>query len=307
MLSASPNINQSLDHPLLEKMGIDLAVKRLDLIHPEVSGNKFFKLKYNLKNAQDDQTPKILTFGGAYSNHIQAVAAACKLLHIPCVGIIRGEETLPLNPTLSAAKSNGMQLHYLSRSAYKTKAKPEFLEDLKNKFGEFFLIPEGGTNQLAIKGASEILTEEDYQFDFITVAMGTGGTMAGILEALSPNQTAIGFSSLKGDFIKDEFQSLITQHQIHQKAEFIIETSYHFGGYAKFQQALIEFIWWFYEQFGINLDPIYTGKHFYGIWDLIKKGFFPNGTKILSIHTGGLQGIEGFTERTGIKLPTPSK
>ncbi|MFC3416743.1 1-aminocyclopropane-1-carboxylate deaminase/D-cysteine desulfhydrase [Algoriphagus hitonicola] len=303
MLVANPIINQPLDHPILEKSGIGLSIKRLDWVHPEVSGNKFFKLKYNLEQAQKQSTIPILTFGGAYSNHIQATAAAANSLNLKSIGVIRGEETLPLNPTLEAAQKNGMKFHYLNRSDYRKKTSPEILKDFRERFGEYYLIPEGGTNSFAIKGTAEILEPEDHNFDLLTVSIGTGGTFAGILNQMNSQQKLLGFSALKGEFIHAEIQLLLEKYDMIPKGKYEIITAYHFGGYANYQQALIDFIWWFYEQFGIPLDPIYTGKHFFGIWDKIEKGEFPKGTKILSIHTGGLQGIAGFTERTGIKLP----
>lgn len=306
MLAANPIINQVLDHPILDKYGIELSVKRLDLIHSEVSGNKFFKLKYNLEKAQKESLKPILTFGGAYSNHIQATAAAANLLNLPAIGVIRGEETFPLNPTLQSAQKNGMVLHYLNRSDYQKKTSPEILSKLSNTFGDYHLIPEGGTNALAIQGTAEILEPDEGNFDLLTVSIGTGGTFAGILAQLTFKQKLLGFSALKGEFIHAEIRTLLEKYQVFPKGEYEIDSTCHFGGYAKYQQSLIDFIWWFYEQFGIPLDPIYTGKHFFGIWQRIKRGDFPEGYKILSIHTGGLQGVAGFTQRTGIKLPPPS-
>ncbi|WP_297338078.1 pyridoxal-phosphate dependent enzyme [Algoriphagus sp.] len=303
MLVANPITNQILDHPILEKMGVEWAVKRLDQVHPGVSGNKFFKLKNNLIQAQKNPSIPILTFGGAYSNHIQATATAANALNLKSIGVIRGEETLPLNPTLEAARQKGMRLHYLNRTDYQKKTSPEVLQELSDQFGEYYLIPEGGTNNLAVMGTAEILEEEDKKFNAVTVSIGTGGTVAGLVKSLNSTQKLLGFSALKGEFIHTEIRLLLEKFNISIKGELEIETGYHFGGYANYRQPLIEFIWWFYESFGIPLDPIYTGKHFFGIWDKIEKGVFAKGTKILSIHTGGLQGNAGFTERTGIKLP----
>lgn len=307
MIQANPIVNQTLDHPLLEEKGVELAIKRLDLIHPLISGNKFFKLKYNLEEAVNKGYKSILTFGGAYSNHIQASAAATKLFGLNSIGLIRGEETLPLNPTLDFAQSQGMKIEYVNRADYRRKNETEFLDELKKKYPNCFIIPEGGTNSLAIQGTAEILEEGDKDYSDIILSIGTGGTFSGILKSLQPNQKALGISSLKGSFINKEISELLEKNQILTNGEWEINTAYHFGGYAKYNQVLIDFIWEFYESFGIVLDPIYTGKMMFGIWDLIKKDQFLKGSKVLAIHTGGLQGNFGFYERTNIKLPLLSE
>lgn len=303
MLLANKILSEPLFHPTLTNLGLELSVKRLDLIHPAVSGNKFFKLKYNLEKAKNEGKNKILTFGGAFSNHIYATAEAAKAENITSIGIIRGERTEPLNETLRHASGQGMQLHYIDRASYRNKTNPEFLASLREKFGDFYLIPEGGTNEAAIKGTQEILDLGDKQFSHICCSIGTGGTFAGLYRSLSEHQKLLGFSSLKGEFIYKEIADLIEKHQLESRGSNEIFTNYHFGGYAKYKPELIDFIWWFYESFGIALDPIYTGKMAFGIWELIWAGYFPKGSKILMIHTGGLQGNVGFTERTGIKLP----
>ncbi len=307
MFQPLPVINQPLDHPLLEEKRIELAIKRTDLVHPLLSGNKFYKLKYNFDKAITDGYRQILTFGGAFSNHIYAVAAGAKSQKIETIGIIRGERTDPLNPTLRDAESFGMKLHFIDRNAYRDKNKPAFINELHEKFGDFYLIPEGGTNALAIKGTSEILQASDRNFSHIACCIGTGGTFAGIYSSLANTQIVLGFSALKGDFIHQEIDDLILWQQLKSKGEFRIIDQFHFGGYAKYDQRLIDFIWWFYDTFGLVLDPIYTGKMLYGIWNLIESNFFPKGSRILAVHSGGLQGIEGFCERTGIKLPSLSK
>ncbi|MFC5625525.1 1-aminocyclopropane-1-carboxylate deaminase/D-cysteine desulfhydrase [Algoriphagus winogradskyi] len=294
---------QVITHSLLEEKGIELAIKRLDLIHSEISGNKFFKLKYNLEQSKKEGKNTILTFGGAFSNHIYASSQAAKIEGLESIGMIRGERTEPLNPTLLHAEKLGMKLYFIDRIAYRNKAKTDFLTDLKERFGDFYLIPEGGTNELAIKGTQEILDLEDQLYSHICSSIGTGGTFAGLYASLGSNQKLLGFSSLKGEFIHQEITGLIEKHKLLSKGTYKIFTNYHFGGYAKHKSELIEFIWWFYENFGLVLDPIYTGKMAFGIWDLIKKDYFPIGSKILLVHSGGLQGNSGFTARTGIKLP----
>nr|WP_321235959.1 pyridoxal-phosphate dependent enzyme [uncultured Psychroserpens sp.] len=261
------------------------------LIHPYISGNKYRKLKYNLIEAKHTNKNTLLTFGGAFSNHIAAVASAGKEFGFKTVGIIRGEELfskIETNPTLSFAKTCGMTLKFISRDQYKLKTDLDFYESLKNEFGDFYLIPEGGTNRLAVKGCKEILTKADESFDFICSSVGTGGTISGLINSALPHQKIIGFPALKGDFLQEEITKFVT----HKNWELI--TDYHFGGYAKINDELIAFMNQFKQQHDIPLDPIYTGKLVFGIYDLIEKGYFPKHSKILAIHTGGLQGIEGM-------------
>ncbi|MBN3521449.1 1-aminocyclopropane-1-carboxylate deaminase/D-cysteine desulfhydrase [Algoriphagus lutimaris] len=307
MLTPNDVVNQTLNHTLLREKGVTLSIKRLDLIHPQVSGNKYFKLKYNIKEALSKHHQTLLTFGGAYSNHIAATAFAAQKAGLVAIGVIRGENIQPLNPTLELAQSLGMNLHYVSREEYRKKTEEQFQTDLKRQFGDFYLVPEGGTNQLAIKGTQEILTPEDETFTHIVSAIGTGGTIAGLAETVKKQQSLIGISSLKGTFIHQEIQNLLKFYKIEPKGSFTIFDRYHFGGYAKYKPGLIDFIWMFYQEFGIVLDPIYTGKTAFANWDLIQNNYFPKGSSILIIHTGGIQGNLGFIERTGIKLPTLSK
>lgn len=268
-----------------------LALKPDYLIHPTVSGNKFRKLKYNLEKAQSNNYNGILTFGGAFSNHIAATAAAGKELNMPTVGIIRGEELenhVKNNPTLRYAKSCGMHLDFVTRSIYKNKTDPDYLKQLMLTYKNYFVIPEGGTNELAIKGCEEILTEKDQAFDIICCAVGTGGTIAGVINGSLPTQKIIGFPALKGDFLKEDISKFASQ------TNWKLITDYHFGGYAKINEELVTFINQFKIDNQVSLDPVYTGKMLFGIMDLINKNHFPKGSKILVIHTGGLQGIEGM-------------
>lgn len=277
----------------LESIQIDsqVFIKPEYLIHPFISGNKYRKLKYNIEAAKSQKKSTLLTFGGAYSNHIAAVAYAGKINGLQTIGIIRGEELeskVSTNPTLKLAQSCGMQLKFISREDYRNKAKPVFLEGLKSEFDDFYLIPEGGTNPLAVKGCEEILTENDAKFDFICCSVGTGGTISGLINASKKHQKVLGFPALKGDFLKQDIRKFATQ----ENWELI--DKYHFGGYGKIKLELITFINKFKKDFDIPLDPIYTGKMMYGVFDLLDKGFFPKDSKILAIHTGGLQGIEGM-------------
>ena len=266
-------------------------MKREDLIHPFVSGNKFRKLKYNLLQAKTENQSTLLTFGGAYSNHIAAVAYAGKEKGFQTIGIIRGDELgdkIESNPTLKFAQECGMQFEFVSREDYRLKTDAAFLEQLENKFGSFYLIPEGGTNAFAIKGCEEILTQEDGIFDYVACAIGTGGTISGIINSAFRYQKILGFPALKGDFLQDEIRNFV------QNENWELITEYHFGGYAKVNDELIAFINWFFEQTQIPLDPVYTGKMVFGVFDLINKNYFPENSKILLIHTGGLQGIHGM-------------
>nr|WP_210423673.1 pyridoxal-phosphate dependent enzyme [Croceivirga thetidis] len=270
---------------------VSLTIKREDLLHPIVSGNKFRKLKYNLLEAKELGKSCLLTFGGAYSNHILATAAAANQHGLKSIGVIRGEELKGNwfeNPTLRQAKQFGMEFFFVNRDTYRLKDSESFLEKLNSKFGDFYLLPEGGTNNLAIKGCEEILERDDKAFDFVCTSVGTGGTMAGIINASHSHQYILGFSALKGEFLKDSIANLT------DAGNWKIIDDYHFGGYAKVDLKLIEFINSFKAEFNIPLDPIYTGKLFYGLFDLIKKGYFRSKSKILVIHTGGLQGISGM-------------
>ncbi|MDD2674008.1 1-aminocyclopropane-1-carboxylate deaminase/D-cysteine desulfhydrase [Flavobacterium petrolei] len=281
---------------------ISVQIKREDLIHPFVSGNKFRKLKYNLLQAKEENQETLLTFGGAFSNHIAAVAFAGKEKGFKTIGIIRGDELagkVAENPTLSFAQNCGMQLEFISREEYRLKSEVSFIENLKQKFGSFYLIPEGGTNDLAIKGCQEILGPEDAEFDYICCSIGTGGTISGIINSVLPHQKVLGFPALKGDFLKEEIRNFT------QNDNWELLTDYHFGGYGKVNEVLIGFINQFYTENQIPLDPIYTGKMVFGVIDLIEKNYFPAESKILLIHTGGIQGIQGMNMKLRNKqLPT---
>jgi 1-aminocyclopropane-1-carboxylate deaminase len=319
-------LNQKITYELPN--GISLEIKREDLLHPFISGNKFRKLKYNLLQAKAENQETVLTFGGAYSNHSAAVAFAGKEQGFKTIGVIRGDELgdkIAENPTLKFAQECGMQFEFVTREDYRHKTEPDFITNLQQKFGSFYLVPEGGTNEYAVKGCEEILTEEDAKFDFVCCAVGTGGTISGIINSALPHQKVLGFPALKGDFLKNvtpmnKFSSNLNEkgvcfacslslesddlRQISTFSEEIrrfahnenwgLITDYHFGGYGKVNEELIQFINRFYKQTNIPLDPIYTGKMVFGVMDLIQKNYFSANSKILLIHTGGLQGIQGM-------------
>lgn len=270
-----------------------MVVKREDLTHHFISGNKYRKLKYNLLKAKEINSIALLTFGGAFSNHIAAVAFAGKKYGFKTIGIIRGEELenkSELNSTLAFAKGCGMELKFISREAYRQKTNLEFINQLKIEFGVFYLIPEGGTNELAIRGCEEILQSVDAGFDYVCCAVGTGGTISGIINASKKKQKILGFPALKGGFLQQDIRKFANRDN------WKLIKDYHFGGYGKIKPELISFINKFNRNYNIPLDPIYTGKMMYGIFDLIEKDFFPPNSRILVIHTGGLQGISGVNE-----------
>lgn len=309
---------QEVNDPNLKDSGIRLLIKRDDLIHEHISGNKWRKLKYNLREAAEQNHHTLLTFGGAYSNHIAATAFAAEKAGFSSIGIIRGEDDVA-NPTLKFARESGMQLHFVSREDYRKmtrvggcRGKPlqpnqavgaygdtPALDGLEEKFGRFFLIPEGGANGLGVRGCAEILPEVDEDFDVVCCAAGTGTTLAGLALTLKENQKLLGFPALKGgDFLKDEVERLIHESNLkHGTLNLELINDYHFGGYAKMKPELLDFINGFQERTGIPLDPIYTGKMMFGIYDMISNGRFENGTTILAIHTGGLQGWQGMMHR----------
>ncbi|AWG23523.1 1-aminocyclopropane-1-carboxylate deaminase [Flavobacterium faecale] len=292
-------MNQSIN--IAFPNNISVSIKRDDLIHPFVSGNKFRKLKYNLLQAKEENAKTLLTFGGAYSNHIAAVAFAGKEHGFKTIGVIRGEELaskIEENPTLKFAQECGMQFEFVSRELYRLKDDPDFVTDLKQKWGEMYLIPEGGTNSLAIKGCEEILDESDTEFNYVCCAVGTGGTISGLINSTGDHQKILGFPALKGDFLQNEISTFVKN----KNWELILD--YHFGGYGKVIPELVDFINDFYLETKIPLDPIYTAKMVFGIIDLIEKNYFPENSKILLIHTGGLQGVAGMNAKLkNKKLP----
>jgi len=289
-----PPLQQIFD-PIWDEKGIKLYMLRTDLNHPEISGNKLYKLKYNLEEAKKQGKTTLLTFGGAFSNHIAATAAAGKLAGLTTIGIIRGDELSDLNPTLKLAEQNGMQLHYVSRELYRDKK--ALMNYVRTKFGEeVYIIPEGGSNALGVKGCMEITSNINIPFDFICTPCGTGATLSGIILSLKDKQKALGFQVLKAEgYIKTEVQQWLTEFGQNHKKDWSVNEDYHFGGYAKVNEQLKQFVKDFNRKHGIPLDHVYTGKMLFGIIDLIHNNFFTAGSTIIAVHTGGLQGNKGFT------------
>lgn len=269
--------------------GYSITIKREDLIHPVVSGNKFRKLKYNFEKLSHQENANLLTFGGAFSNHLAATAKAGKIYRIPTIGIIRGEEwadKIDKSLTLHFCQKQGMNLFCVSREVYREKENAALVQRLKSQIKNLKILPEGGTNALAIKGCKEILTEDDKRFDVICCCVGTGGTLAGIIESSASNQFILGFNALNNAGVS----KLITKYT--EKENWSLYSDYTFGGYAKVSPELIAFMNNFYQKYEIPLDPIYTGKMLFGIFDLIKKKKWSFGKNILVIHSGGIQGIK---------------
>ena len=296
---------QLLDEPVANAHGVRLLLWRDDLVNPDLPGNKARKLKYNLAAARQQGHHTLLTFGGAYSNHIAAVAVAGRLLGFRTVGLIRGDEPAAggtLNPTLARAAADGMALHYLDRTAYRRRAEPAFIAEQLARFGPAYVLPEGGTNALALPGCAELVAEirQQVNFDALAVAVGTGGTLAGVLTGLAGQQHAVGVAALKnGGFLRAEIDAL-TQAAAGQAFDnYSLQTDYHFGGYAKYSAGLLAFIKQFQGRYGVLLDPIYTGKLLFGVLDLIGKGHFRRGSTVVAIHTGGQQAWAGWEARFG--------
>ena len=265
--------------PLLENKKVELDVLRLDKIHPVISGNKWFKLKYHFDNFNAGNYKGVLTFGGAWSNHIVATACACYLKKINCVGIIRGEKPSLLSATLTEAKRHGMDVKFISREDYSQRHSREFLDSLKKEFPQHYIIEEGGAGIEGEKGTAEILQYMDGKnYSHIACAVGTGTMFNGLKRAASPDQQVLGVVVLKG--WKDDKET--------NPGNFIYD--YHFGGYAKYNAALINFMNDLFRSTGIPTDFVYTGKLAYALFDTVKKDIFPPLSKILMIHSGGLQG-----------------
>lgn len=285
MLTYSDTPFQEIQDRIISNAEVSLYIKREDLNHPFISGNKWWKLKYNLAEALVQGKDTLLTFGGAYSNHIYATAAAAREMGLKAVGIIRGEEKTSVNPVIQFARDAGMKLHFVSREIYRLKSEEDFIQKLQQDFGDIYLIPEGGSNELAVKGVQEFAEQLVGKFDYICCPVGTGGTLAGLINGCKGSGTIVGFSVLKGgSFLNDEVRALGARFD-----NWTIQTSYDFGGYAKSTPWLSLFIEDFHNMYGIPIEIVYSGKMMAGVFDLLAKGFFERGSRILVIHTGGVR------------------
>lgn len=289
-----------IENDFLKENQVELIIQREDLIHPFISGNKWRKLKYNVEKFRKGNFESLVTFGGTSSNHIAATAAAGKKFDIPCVGIIRGDDKRALSSTLEFAKKQGMKLEFISRSDYKNKNSESFLKELSVHYPNSYLLPEGGSNIEAIQGCAEI-TAVHSAFDTVICACGTGTTLSGIISSLKPHQNAIGIPVLKNA----NFLNIAIQQQLNSincnNTNWKLELNYHLGGYAKYHEGLIAFIQDFYTQTEIQLDPLYTGKMLFALYDLIAKKSISN-CSVLAIHTGGLQGVIDYEKRYNLNL-----
>lgn len=291
-----------LNTPITDRRQVRVLLWRDDLLNPALPGNKARKLKYNLLTAKAQGHSALLTFGGAYSNHLAAVAAVGRQQDFATIGLVRGEETLPLNPTLRQCSADGMRLHYLVRAAYRRQAESAFLAELLARFGPAYVLPEGGTNALALHGMAELVADIRAQTDFdaLAVPVGTGGTLAGVLLGLAGQGHAVGIAALKGATgLAADVDRLTLAAVGIAYPNYTLHTDYHFGGYARYSAPLLAFIREFETAHGVLLDPIYTGKLLFGVLDLVARGHFPAGSTVVAVHTGGLQAWAGWQARFG--------
>lgn len=290
-----------LSKSILQKIddinGVSLYLKRDDLIHEDVSGNKWRKLKEHVNFAVKNNIDTIETFGGAYANLLPSVAATGKIYGVKTIGTVRGEEVS--NPTLDHCRELGMELRFVGRTEFKELARDQREVIVK---GKTLIVPEGGASKYGVFGCEDIVNEIAKDFDVITVDAGTGATAAGMIRALKPHQKLVVIPVLKGGWMKAEIQRLYEDAYGETCPDnYEVIEDYHFGGFVKWNMELIEFIKQFKSKYGVQLDPIYTGKQLYGVLDLIEKGYFSGMKNVVSVHTGGLQGIAGFEERFGVK------
>lgn len=293
--NTSKSIIQTIKHPVLSKHNVELFVKRDDLIHNEVSGNKWRKLKYNFEQFHRSKKNQILTFGGAFSNHLLATASACHQYGIPCIGIVRGEELAnDSNPILKRCCELGMQLEFISRMEYGMRGDKEYLEELSQEYPNSFIIPEGGANYLGVIGCQEIMNEVEGDFDEVFVAQGTSTTSCGLLLSNKTKSLHV-IPALKGYESISEMTQLLARTGVEREliddlmTKVIVHENAHFGGYAKVDNQLIRFIQKIDNEMNLPLDKVYTGKAFFALMEALENGRL-DGTKILFVHTGGLYG-----------------
>ncbi len=300
-----PSPLQPVKHPILDFLQLRLSVKRDDLLHPEISGNKWRKLKYNLLEARRQRVNHIISFGGAYSNHLHALAAAGFHFGFQTTAIVRGESRYADNPTLKQCAAWGMELQFVTRQEYKKRAEPVYLQSLQASYPNALIVPEGGSSQSALPGVAEavqeIFQQAEHPVDHIITATGSGGTLAGIIAGVRqhhPKTLATGIAVLKNaHYLNQEITSLLKDSRCGQQTQWRLQTEFHHGGYARVPGKLLDFCEQFTRQTGIPVEPIYTGKMFYGLFQLIEQGYFEQGQHIVALHTGGLQGLKGLKEK----------
>ncbi|MAY83947.1 MAG: 1-aminocyclopropane-1-carboxylate deaminase [Flavobacteriales bacterium] len=290
-----PSALQKVDHPLLRKVDCELWVKRDDLIHPEISGNKWRKLALNIKEAEQKGFSKVLTFGGAYSNHIAATAAIAGISNLEFHAMIRGEELNPnSNYCLQKANEQGLNLHFISRSDYAELKSIKDWSRMGEEWKDTYIIPEGGGNELGVRGCEEIYNEIELAFDHLYCAAGTGTTAAGILRSLKGEKLHIVSALKGGGFLKEEILKWQTKKEKKHQIELIED--YHFGGFGKVTEELVDFQESCKTEWGLELDYLYTSKAFFALVELLKKEHFPAKSRIVFYHSGGLQGNRGIRE-----------
>jgi len=293
------SIIQTISHPIFTKQQLIVKIKRDDLIHPIISGNKWRKLQGNLQHAKTNNYQGILSFGGGYSNHIHALAFACYQQKIPSIAIIRGEAHYQSNFTLSWARHWGMLLIFVDRKTYRRRTDSDYLTELQQEFPNYFIVPEGGSNQLALSGVGETIDELNQQteFDSLMLPVGSGGTLAGLVKADKGQHNILGIAVLKqGEYLREAVTDLLPNKVINYQ-NWQILTDFHRGGYAKFSTADSERLRLFSHQVGIPFEPIYSGKMILALLDLVEQNFFPKNHTLMLLHTGGLQGLVGLAEQ----------
>ena len=294
-------LNQQIFSDLYLNNEIEVFVKRLDLIDPLISGNKLFKLKYNVDRALLEKKNMLITFGGAFSNHILATAAYAKKKNIDCLAIVRGEEYSELNPLLALAKEYGMNFCFVSRKEYAKRNDNNYISELIRKYKKAFIVPEGGNNKLGVLGAEEILETQDMSFDYIICPIGTGATLSGIVNSSNRSQKVIGINCINDT---KDINKNISQKTNKNNWEIINE--FNFGGFAKFDNLLTEYLKKFKLNYKITLDLNYTTKMFFGFEKLVERRYFHRKSKVLLIHTGGTYGNLGFNYLYDLDLPHES-
>ncbi|MBA6348469.1 MULTISPECIES: 1-aminocyclopropane-1-carboxylate deaminase/D-cysteine desulfhydrase [unclassified Colwellia] len=289
---------QKIIHPLFEKHQLSVSIKRDDIIHPIISGNKWRKLKFNLRHARAHNYIGVISFGGSFSNHIHALAFACHKQGLKSIGIIRGEKEYASNFTLSMAQQWGMELHFVDRKSYRLRENKEYLAQLQLTYPGYLIVPEGGSNTLALAGVGEVITELNQQceFDTLVTPVGSGGTLAGLIKADNNQHNLLGIGVLKQDgYLTEQVNSLLGDNLHFSNWQIMPE--FHRGGYAKFSKEDVEKILSFSQQTGFIFEPVYSGKMILALLDLIDQQYFPKGHRLVLLHTGGLQGIGGLIER----------
>ncbi|SJM91804.1 1-aminocyclopropane-1-carboxylate deaminase [Crenothrix polyspora] len=293
-----PSVLVQINNALLDQHQIQLWIKRDDLLHPVISGNKWRKLKYSLDHALSLGIDTVISMGGTYSNHLHALAYIGKVLGLKTIGIVRGEQPFVLTPTLRDVQDWGMTLKFVSRTEYRALRQYKDFDSFPDLKPRQYWLPEGGAQVLALKGVAELVHEINIPYDTLCVPCGTGATLAGIAGAVADNVSVLGFAALKNaEFLRADVTALLAQ----PRNNCYINLAYHFGGFAQTNASLNAFIEDFELQTKISLEPVYTGKMMYALYDLLQKGYFKPGHRIIAVHTGGLQGKRGISNEKGVR------